>query len=143
MANLQGRPAEDQPAEFGLAADAPDHGDQAAQAVPEHEHRLAFRPSHGASKHTSRSSRYWSKERIQQRAAGLAMSAEVGRRDRVAAAGEGLGRRCVTAAMLDNAMHEHDLGPRRAAGLPRRWKSCRPSGAGKVSSSITAYGTRE
>ena len=71
------------------------------------------------------------------------MSAKVRHRNRIAVAGQGLGRRRVAAAMLDKAVNQQNLGPRGSpTGSQRRSKSRRPSRAGKKSSGHSLWNSR-
>ncbi len=119
MADLQGRPTEDHSAQFGLAANAPRDGDQTAQAVPQYEQGLARRLAHGADElHVEVVDIFLEAADHAARAVGLAVTAKVGRRDGVAAAAQGFGRRRIATAVLDKAVDQQHFGPRLAGRLP-------------------------
>ena len=134
-ADLQGRAAEDQPAGLGLAANAPQEGDQSAQAVPQHEDGFAFGPSDDAVEEHVEIVEYSSKERIEHRGPSDLPCPRRSVAETGTAAGQGLGRRRVAAAMLDKAVDQHHLGPRFAAGLPATLEQSQAVAGRKKSSS--------
>ena len=118
-ADLQGRPAEYQPAGLGLAADGPQYGDQPAEAMPQHEYGFSLCSADDAIvvrveiidvliERTHEASR----------TGGLAMPAEVHHRDRVATPSQTRRRSGVATSMLDKTMNQQHFGPRLTGGLP-------------------------
>ena len=123
-----------------LAANAPQQSNQSTQAVPQHEQGLSGGPADDAVEERVKITKVLI-ERMNPtpRAIRLAMPAKVHRRNRKALASQDFGRRRVTAAMFDEAVDQQHLGPRFAAGKPRRSKRRRPSEAEKNSSTTRGF----
>ena len=135
-ANLQGRPAEDQPTGLALGSECSIRRRSIRPGCAPTRTR-AFLPPAGRRGRRKRRDRRGTRRTNESSIAGRpTCRVREGPSPRPhSRGGPGLGRRRVAAAMLDKAVDQQHFGPRPPSGCQRRWKSRRPSRAGKESSS--------